>query len=88
MKHSFDFLSDIDECANATLNDCHVNATCANNNGSYDCACDTGYTGDGISCSGRFKILCSDDAWYVFNLENLKINRFYDLATLVIDNAS
>ena len=42
-------LLDIDECITG-LNNCDVNATCTNTNGSYFCACFEGYTGDGYSC--------------------------------------
>ena len=27
-------------------------ATCTNNDGSFTCTCDAGYTGDGIACLG------------------------------------
>jgi cysteine-rich repeat protein len=42
--------SDIDECAMGTDN-CDANATCTNTVGSFTCACDFGYTGDGVTCS-------------------------------------
>jgi hypothetical protein len=41
---------DIDECANG--HDCHVNATCTNNIGSYACACNSGFSGNGTVCEG------------------------------------
>ena len=44
-------LLDIDECANTTLNDCDVNARCNNTEGSFNCTCNTGYTGDGVNCT-------------------------------------
>lgn len=47
---------DIDECAAETDN-CHANATCRDNGGSFDCTCDSGYTGSGTSCEGWFWIL-------------------------------
>ena len=40
---------DIDECSS---NPCHANATCNNTMGSYVCACDPGYSGDGFNCTG------------------------------------
>ena len=40
--------SDIDECDN---NPCDGNASCSNNNGSYSCECDKGYSGDGYECT-------------------------------------
>ncbi len=46
------FLTDIDECA-ANTHDCHLYATCTNTDGSFTCACNAGYTGDGKSCSGE-----------------------------------
>ena len=46
-----DFDADIDECATDN-GGCDADATCFNNDGSFTCACNTGYTGDGITCSG------------------------------------
>lgn len=31
---------------------CNANAACTNTPGSFTCACMTGYTGDGITCTG------------------------------------
>ena len=44
--------SDIDECS-ADLNPCDSNADCINTDGSYNCACQQGFTGDGITCKGK-----------------------------------
>ena len=46
------------ECDIGT-HDCHDNATCSfvTADGSYSCACDTGYSGDGISCLGTLLLL-------------------------------
>ncbi|XP_068704318.1 adhesion G protein-coupled receptor E2-like [Montipora foliosa] len=41
--------NDINECSSE--NECHVNATCANTKGSYNCTCKEGYEGDGRNCS-------------------------------------
>ncbi|XP_072016927.1 uncharacterized protein [Amphiura filiformis] len=41
---------DDDECGLRGDN-CDVNAVCINNDGSFTCACNDGYTGDGITCS-------------------------------------
>ena len=43
--------SDIDECATAKHN-CDSNAECTNSDGSFTCACKTGFTGDGVQCQG------------------------------------
>ena len=47
----FTFALDINEC----LSDpCHDNAHCINSDGTYDCLCRAGYTGDGFNCTGTF----------------------------------
>ena len=43
---------DINECDSG--NDCAVQATCSNNDGSYDCDCRPGWTGNGTSCNGMY----------------------------------
>ena len=42
--------ADVDECTD-TLNNCHQNATCMNTDGSFTCSCDSGFSGDGVSCT-------------------------------------
>jgi hypothetical protein len=42
--------TDDDECA-LGLDDCGTNAICSNVPGSYECACEDGYEGDGITCT-------------------------------------
>ena len=44
---------DINECENAT-EICDSNATCSDTQGSYECMCNTGYSGDGLSCTSEF----------------------------------
>ena len=44
--------TDIDEC-NRGLGECELNATCINTFGSYDCMCNTGFTGNGFICMGK-----------------------------------
>ena len=48
--------SDNNECTDGT-NNCHANATCTNTDGSFTCACNTGYSGNGLTCTGRQKML-------------------------------
>ena len=40
---------DIDECAQDTHN-CNVDQKCINTDGSYECGCPSGFTGDGLTC--------------------------------------
>ena len=49
---SFRFI-DINEC-DLDLDNCHLNATCTNIGGSFSCTCPPSFSGDGISCAGRF----------------------------------
>ena len=44
---------DVDEChdeVGGSGNNCHQNANCINNDGSYRCACKNGFAGDGQTC--------------------------------------
>ncbi len=44
---------DVDECA-MNISKCVDNATCRNINGSYDCLCNSGFSGDGFnSCTSN-----------------------------------
>ena len=47
---------DIEECSTNT-HGCNAKAKCSNTQGSYTCACQAGYSGDGRSCSGRLLLL-------------------------------
>jgi hypothetical protein len=51
LKYDVFSYKDIDECTSFTHN-CNSNATCNNTDGSFTCACNSGYTGDGINCTG------------------------------------
>lgn len=48
----FSFNVDINECAAGSAK-CDMNADCRNTEGSYNCTCKTGFTGNGTSCSGK-----------------------------------
>ncbi|XP_068705762.1 sushi, von Willebrand factor type A, EGF and pentraxin domain-containing protein 1-like isoform X2 [Montipora foliosa] len=43
--------NNIDECSSE--NECHVNATCTNTIGSYNCTCKEGYGGEGRNCTEK-----------------------------------
>jgi len=43
-------LTDVNECGLDTDN-CHVNATCADVIGSFECTCNSGFEGDGVNCA-------------------------------------
>ena len=47
-------LSDINECTTNGHN-CDANAFCNNTEGSFNCTCSPGYTGNGTSCNGYYQ---------------------------------
>ena len=44
-------VTDIDECE-LSFDNCSAYANCINMPGSFTCCCLSGYSGDGINCSG------------------------------------
>ncbi|XP_028517873.1 uncharacterized protein LOC110248715 [Exaiptasia diaphana] len=48
--HAYTCKRDIDECS-VDYHMCDRNAQCTNSDGSYTCVCNSGYNGDGTSCS-------------------------------------
>ncbi len=48
------FPADDDECTLDSDN-CDANAACTNTAGSFTCACNSGYSGDGVTCTGQSK---------------------------------
>ena len=58
------FFIDIDECVS---NPCHSNANCNDTQGSFVCQCNTGYSGNGFNCSGKY-VLC----WYMKNVSQVQ----------------
>ena len=52
----FSLITDINECAPDGSNDCHEHATCTNTDGGFTCACKSGFTGDGKTCTGNSHI--------------------------------
>ena len=49
------YFVDVNECLLNT-HECHMNATCTNLNGTYDCNCTEGFHGSGFNCSGGWTI--------------------------------
>ena len=47
-------MKDINECSSGENNNCHENAICTNTLGSFTCQCQNGYTGNGITCNGKW----------------------------------
>ena len=43
---------DVDECSLGTFN-CSAGGMCINTEGSYNCSCSPGYSGDGQLCTGE-----------------------------------
>ena len=65
----FIFSLDIDECLSGKHN-CHLDATCTNLKGSFNCTCKHGYQGNGSYCKGFCEIfpLCCNICPYFFKL--------------------
>ena len=51
--------SDENECVLGT-HECDVNATCTNTDGSHQCDCDAGFTGNGTHCEGTYYRMISE----------------------------
>ena len=49
------FFIDIDECTSGDHN-CHQNAVCVNTEESFTCTCNSGFVGDGQTCTGLFSV--------------------------------
>ena len=55
-EYHFHCNSDLDECGSDDLNNCHENAQCNNTVGSFNCSCNPGYTGDGVTCTSKIYV--------------------------------
>ena len=52
--------SDINECSTG-MHSCAEQAACSDNEGNFSCSCNTGFSGDGMTCSGQLEscLMCS-----------------------------
>ena len=50
------FNIDIDECWSRDTNNCHQHADCHNTDGSFNCTCKRGFTGNGTECQGIHRL--------------------------------
>ena len=46
-------VADINECNATGAVSCNQKSVCHNTEGSYECICNLGYTGDGVNCTGK-----------------------------------
>jgi len=77
------FLSiDLNECTLGTHN-CHTQATCTNTIGSFTCKCNSGYSGNGVSCTG---ILYFSLSSFFFQIQKPLNNLDIDECNLKTDN--
>ena len=47
------FFLDVDDCTEM-IDNCDVNAHCNNTVGSFSCTCNSGFTGNGTTCAGKY----------------------------------
>lgn len=72
---------DIDECVNATSNNCAYNQICINNEGGYYCQCSNGYD-NSTHCEGQFVgLFCVLQIYNVDINECLEYNDCHQICT-------
>ena len=69
----FIFSTDIDECSSASGNECDSNTNCTNTEGSYNCMCFNGYSGNGTTCTGKKNLYSNHNKSRRFNIISVKI---------------
>ena len=81
----FTLYLDVNECVRAEAHNCHSNAVCSDTVGSFECVCQDGYNGDGVTCTSksillstvcRYRLRLSLEVVCLFQiLMNVRMNR-------------
>ena len=50
--YNYNAFPDTDECA-LSMDNCDQNAVCMNTIGAFVCSCNDGFSGDGVTCTGK-----------------------------------
>lgn len=50
-------ITDINECLNSSLHNCHADATCQDTDGSFNCECNKGFNGSGVECLSEITLV-------------------------------
>ena len=53
MIQSYTSFAEVNECTTG-VNNCDANADCNNTEGSFECTCKPGYSGNGVHCTGDY----------------------------------
>ena len=69
--------TDVDECSSEEF-PCDSNANCTNNDGSFLCTCQRGYTGNGLHCEG----ICT--TFYAYERSYIYMHKSWRILMLII----
>ena len=79
--------SDNNECTDGT-NNCHANGTCTNTDGSFTCACNTGYSGNGVTCTGSQRMsipIVTRNFWWLLFFLDIFYSRLHPLEVIFVE---
>ena len=65
MTQSYTCFVDVNECITGDHN-CDANADCNNTEGSFECTCKPGYSGNGVDCTGDYILV---KTWIILMLK-------------------
>ena len=71
---------DINECE-AVPSVCHSDAVCTDSDGSYECTCKEGYSGNGINCTGN---IIHNELYLDFNAQYCMYEHFCGVLALLL----